>query len=92
MKPEYWIALPLFVFGLVSAYRSLSRPPAGEEGRVRLLVAVHDAAKAMFWITLGGFFVLYAAAEEQDVVRWLMIVPVVMAAVRLLTASALSRP
>jgi hypothetical protein len=45
----------------------------------------------MFWISLGGFFILYAAAEEQDVVRWLALVPIGMAAIRLLSASVLSR-
>jgi hypothetical protein len=45
----------------------------------------------MFWFSLGGFFILYAAAEEQEVVRWLAMVPIGMAAIRLLVASVLSR-
>lgn len=91
MKPEYVIGGLLALVGVVSAVRSVSTPPAGESRRIRLLIAVHEAAKAMFWISLGGFFVLYAAAEEQEVVRWLALVPIAMAAVRLLAASALSR-
>ena len=92
MKLEYVIGGVLMLFGVISAVRSLAQPPAGEERRVRVLIAVHDASKAMFWISLGGFFVLYGAAEEQEVVRWLVLVPVGMAAVRLLTATLLSRP
>jgi hypothetical protein len=91
VKLEYVIGGLFVLFGLVSAVRSLASPATAEERRIRLLIAVHDAAKAMFWISLGGFFVLYAAAEEQDVVRWLALVPIGMAAIRLLTASVLSR-
>jgi hypothetical protein len=92
VRPEYVIGGLLLAVGLVSAVRSLGRPPPAERGRDRLLIAVHEAAKAMFWISLGGFFVLYATAEEQEVVRWLVLVPIAMAAIRLLAASALSRP
>lgn len=91
MRLEYALGGLLVLFGLVSAVRSLASPATVEERRVRVLIAVHDAAKAMFWISLGGFFVLYAAAEEQEVVRWLVLVPIGMAAIRLLTASVLSR-
>ena len=91
MKPEYVIGGLLILFGLVSAVRSLASPATADERRIRLLIAIHDAAKAMFWISLGGFFVLYAAAEEQEVVRWLVLVPIGMAAIRLLSASVLSR-
>lgn len=91
MKLEYVVGGFFVLFGVISAFRSLGRPPTGEEGRIRLLIAIHDAAKAMFWISLGGFFVLYGAAEEQEVVRWLAVVPVGLAALRLLVASALSR-
>jgi hypothetical protein len=91
VRIEYVLGGLLVLFGLVSAARSLGKPPSEEEGRIRLLIAVHDAAKAMFWISFGGFFILYAAAEEQDVVRWLAMVPFGMAAIRLLVASVLSR-
>lgn len=91
MKLEYVVGGLLILFGLVSAVRSLVSPATADERRIRLLIAIHDAAKAMFWISLGGFFVLYAAAEEQEVVRWLVLVPIGMAAIRLLSASVLSR-
>ena len=91
MRLEYVLGGLFILFGVVSAVRSLGEPPTDEERRIRLLIAIHDAAKAMFWISLGGFFILYAAAEEQDVVRWLAAVPVALAALRLLVASALSR-
>jgi len=91
VKLEYVVGGLLILFGLVSAVRSLASPATADERRIRLLIAIHDAAKAMFWISLGGFFILYAAAEEQDVVRWLVLVPIGMAAIRLLSASVLSR-
>jgi len=91
VKLEYVVGGLLILFGLVSAVRSLVSPATADERRIRLLIAIHDAAKAMFWISLGGFFVLYAAAEEQEVVRWLVLVPIGMAAIRLLSASVLSR-
>ena len=91
MKLEYWLAIPLLLFGLVSAFRSLARPVEDERATGRLLLAVHEASRSMFWLALGGFFLAYGLADGAPEVRWLALVPVVLAAVRLLTASALSR-
>jgi hypothetical protein len=91
VKLEYWVAIPLFLFGIVSALRSLGRPIAEEQAGGRLLIAIHEASKAMFWFALGGFFLVYGVTDGDPVGRWLAIVPIVLAAVRLLTASALSR-
>jgi hypothetical protein len=80
------------LFGVVSAFRSLSRPAGeDEDGRARLLIALHDAAKALFWFSLGGFFLAYGIADEPQGVRWLALIPIAMAGVRLLAATALSR-
>ena len=80
------------VFGVVSAFRSLARPVVHDaDGRARFLIAVHDAAKALFWLSLGAFFLAYGIAEEPQSVRWVALVPIAMAALRLLAAVALSR-
>lgn len=92
MTLELTLAGLFGLFGLVSASRSLATPSgAGQEGRSRLLFAVHDAAKALFWLALGGFFLVYGLAEEPQAVRWVALVPLAMAAVRFLSAAALSR-
>jgi hypothetical protein len=80
------------LFGLVSAFRSLSRPAGEDEaGRERLLIAVHDAAKALFWFSLAAFFLAYGQSDEPQHVRWLALVPIAMAGIRLLAATALAR-
>jgi hypothetical protein len=88
---EYVVAGLLFLFGIVSAVRSLREPPAEERGGTRVLIAVHDAARAMFWLSLGGFFLAYGLADGAPEVRYLALVPVLMAVIRLLAASRLSR-
>ncbi len=91
MKLEYVLAGLLFVFGIVSAMRSLANPIADERASGRFLIAVHEAAKSLFWLALGGFFLAYGLAEGAPEIRWLAIVPISLAALRLLVASALSR-
>lgn len=95
MKLEYVIAGLLFLFGFVSAYRSLAQPPLLEkrEGG-RLLIAVHEAAKALFWLSLGGFFLAYGLAEGPLAVRaarYLVLIPIGMAALRMVAASIIGR-
>ena len=89
---EYVVAGLLFLFGVVSAVRSLSDPPAEERGGTRLLIAIHDASRAIFWLSLGGFFLAFALTDQAPEVRWLVLVPVLMAIVRVLTAIRLARP
>jgi hypothetical protein len=91
MKLEYVVAGLLFLFGVVSAFRSLSEPVTDETGRVRFLIAVHEAAKALFWLSLGAFFLTYGISGGAAEVRWLVLVPIGMAVVRLLAASAIGR-
>lgn len=88
---EYIVAGLLFLFGTVSAIRSLREPPAEERGSMRVLIAIHDAARAMFWLSLSGFFLAYGLTDRAPEVRYLVLIPVLMAVVRLLTASRLSR-
>ena len=87
---EYVLAGVLFFFGAVSATRSL-RDPIEEEQGGRVLIAIHDAAKALFWFSLGGFFLAYRLTDGAPEVRWLALVPIGMAGLRLLAASRLSR-
>jgi hypothetical protein len=88
---EYVLAGLLFLFGTVSAVRSLREPPAEEPGGTRLLIAIHDASRAIFWLSLGGFFLAFGLADRAPEVRWLVLVPVLMAIVRVLTAIRLAR-
>jgi hypothetical protein len=82
----------LFVlFGVVSGINSLRDAQPVEEGRVRFLVAVHDAAKAGFWLALGGFFLGFALSDEPLGFRWFAMMPILMAALRLGAAALISR-
>ena len=91
MKLEFVAAALFFLFGVVSVVRTLREPLVDESGRGRLLIAVHDAAKALFWVGLGSFFLAYGLAEEPQNVRWLALVPVGMAAIRLIVTAFLAR-
>ena len=88
---EFVLAGFLFLFGLVSAWRSLKEPTIDEQGSARFLIAVHDASKALFWFALGGFFLAYRLSDGAPEVRWLALIPIAMAATRMVVASVLSR-
>jgi hypothetical protein len=88
---EFVLAVPLLLIGAYSAVRSLTDPIPGDDGRSRLLIALHEASKAGFWLTLGGFFVLYGLVDEPQAWRWFAVVPIAMAGLRLTMAWALSR-
>jgi hypothetical protein len=88
---EYIVSGFLFLFGTISAVRSLREPPTEERGSTRVLIAIHDAARAMFWLSLGGFFLAYGLTDQAPEVRYLAMIPILMAVIRLLTASRLSQ-
>jgi hypothetical protein len=88
---ELVIAGALMLIGAYSAVRSLAEPIPAEDGRSRFLISIHEASKAGFWLTLGGFFLLYGLLEEPQEWRWFALVPVAMAVLRLGTATLLSR-
>jgi hypothetical protein len=88
---EVTLGVPLLLIGVVSAIRSLREPVLLEGGRSRFLVALHEASMSGFWLTLGGFFLVYGLAEEPAGWRWFALVPVAMAVVRLGTATILAR-
>lgn len=79
------------VIGLRSAVASLRDTETGRSLRNRALVAVHDAAKAGFWLALGAFFLGFALIDEPQGFRWFVLVPIAMAGVRLAAAAALSK-
>ena len=88
---DYILAGVLFLLGLNSAVRSLGEPPAEERGGTRLLIAIHDASRAVFWLSLGGFFLAFGLSDRAPEVRWLVLLPVLMAVIRVLTAIRLAR-
>src|SRR5688572_26332785 len=50
----------LLLIGVRSAVSSIREVAPDEPGRVRALIALHEAAKAGFWLALGAFFLGYA--------------------------------
>ena len=81
----------LFVVGLVSGIRSVAASPGMESGRDRFLLALHDAAKAGFWLALGAAFLGLSILEPASEYRWLVVIPIGMAGLRLVAATLLAR-
>jgi hypothetical protein len=82
------------LFGLVgisAAATSLRETAPERSARVRFLVAVHDAAKAGFWLALGAVLVVLSLVENPYPYRWLGLVPISLAGLRLAAAYRLSR-
>jgi hypothetical protein len=89
---ELVVAGLFLVAGIVSVVRSLSRPVDVEDDRrSRILLAMHDAAKAGFWLSLGGFFLAYGLVKEPQSVRYAALIPVGMAGLRLVASTLLAR-
>jgi hypothetical protein len=88
---EVGIAAVLLMVGVGSAVRSLRETTAGGSAVDRLLVAIHDAAKAGFWLSAAAVFAGYAFLEEPQRIQVFVLVPVAMAGLRLVTAYLLSR-
>ncbi len=91
MKFEYVLAALFAVWGVATAWRSQSRGFAEDVGGARFLIAVHEASRALFWFGMAAFFVAYGAVAEPQEVRWVALIPVGMAVLRLLTAVFLAR-
>jgi hypothetical protein len=81
----------LVVVGLVSGVRSVVAPTGAESGRDRFLLALHDAAKAGFWLALGAAFLGLSFLEPAGEYRWLVVIPIGMAGLRLIAATLLAR-
>jgi hypothetical protein len=81
----------LFLIGVVSAARSFGHARPGDPPRVRLLILLHDAARAGFWFGLALLFVGYALLDRPKDATWVLLLPLLFAGIRLLTAQALAR-
>lgn len=79
------------IVGVAAAATSLRETTPEDSGRVRFLLAVHDAAKAGFWLALGAVLLGLSVVERPGALRWLGLVPVSFAALRLGAAYFLSR-
>jgi hypothetical protein len=73
----------LILVGFWVAYWSLKEPMEVRSTKERFLVALHEAARAGFWLALGSWFLGLALIEEPQTWRWFILVPIGMAAVRL---------
>jgi hypothetical protein len=56
-----------------------------------VLIAVHDAAKAGFWLAFAAGFLAFGLLEESFTGRLLVIVGMALAGLRLLMATFLAR-
>jgi hypothetical protein len=81
----------LVLVGMISGFRSVAAPSDLGSGRDRFLLALHDASKAGFWLALGAAFVGLSVLEPAEDYRWLGVIPIGMAGLRLLAAALLSR-
>jgi hypothetical protein len=88
---ELVLAGLFLLFGLVSGFNSLRDVEPVEEVRIRFLIALHDTAKAGFWLSLGGYFLGLALIGDPRAFRWFVLMPIVMAGLRLATAAFLAR-
>lgn len=86
-----WTLAAIFFLIGVRAGLDGTRLEGSISGTERLLVAVHDAARAGFWLALAGLFVGFALVDDPYAFRWFGMVPIAMAALRLLAAVGLSR-
>lgn len=92
MRPvELAAGVLLLSVGVRSAFVSVRGIDPGAAGRGRVLLALHEAAKAGFWLSLGGFFLTFALAEEPQRLRWFVLAPIAMAGLRLVSAALLGR-
>jgi hypothetical protein len=91
VKLEYAVAAVFLLIGTMTAVRSLRNPVAGEDGRARFLIAIHEASKSLFWLSLAGFFLAYGILVEPQSIRYAALIPIGFAALRLLTAALLAR-
>jgi hypothetical protein len=81
----------LALIGLGSGLRSLTTTTEIRSGRDRFLLALHDASMAGFWLGLGAAFIGLSVLEPAAEYRWLVIIPIAMAGLRLLAATLLAR-
>lgn len=80
--------------GVLALRAAMSPTPLDEgpvRGRDRFLIAMHDAARAGFWLSIAGLFAGFALIDDPASFRWFAVVPILMAGMRLLAATFLAR-
>ncbi len=77
--------------GLSAAAKSLRETTPESSGRVRFLLAVHDASKSGFWLALAAVLVGLSLVENPYPYRWLALIPILFASLRLGMAYLLYR-
>jgi hypothetical protein len=75
---ELVVAGLLILIGLWIAYWSLKEPIEVRSAKERFLVALHEAAKAGYWLALGAWFLGLALLEEPQTWRWFILAPIGM--------------
>lgn len=80
----------LVLVGLRAAALAFGRVQ-GERGGTRVWVALHETARAGFWLSLGAFFIGYALLPDLDDFRWFVLLPIALAGLRLVAATLLGR-
>ena len=86
------LALILAVVGVAVALRTFARVEPDDPPRVRTLIVVHALARGGFWIGLGAVLLGHAfrGVLTGDPL-FLLVIPLMMAGMRLLSAAALAR-
>lgn len=87
---ELSVAALCLLVGARAAVATLRHPAVADSGGERFLIALHEAARAGFWLALAAFFLGYAVLEEPQGWRLFILVPIGMAGLRLVTATLLT--
>ena len=89
--PETVVGSILGLAGLRSVVHWLRRPFVSRSARDHVLYALFLTGRIGVWFSLAGMFFAYAVARHDEDVRWIVIVPIVLAAISTLSAFALGR-
>ena len=88
---ELGVAVLCLLLGARAAFVSLARPIVADSLAERLLIALHESARAGFWFALAAFFLGYALLDEPQGWRLFILAPIGMAGLRLAVATLLAR-
>ena len=87
---EIGLASIFALLGIRSAIVSLRQTGPDDSPVTRLLVAVHSSAGAAVWFSIAGYFVLAAVTDDLYRFRWLGVVAIAMAGLRMIAAARLA--
>ena len=88
---ELVVASALALLGLRSLAVWGRRPVEWRSARDVILYALFLTGRVGVWFALAGLFYGYAFVKDDQSIRWLVLVPIVLAAVSTLSAYALGR-